>query len=217
MNSKKELEKYQIAELKKILADNYIEKKKHEEFLLKKDIKISKLKDELEKQKEKLFDLHLKKKRVEAELEYYQKHHVFMENNLFKDYIFGDNLPSIKLLYDYLFENELLEDCTWGYFCNALEKGNTFSIKILIPTAKEIGNETIGFILYKIGQFCKMSRGETIELFVDKFTIISAQKNQWSVNQFNKYINPYNRVEKHPPNYHEIDRLFNKMDSFCNE
>lgn len=214
MDANKELEKYQIAEFKRLIEQNYVERKKYNADLLEKDYELSALKDELDECKNEKFDLRLTLGRKEAELAYFMTSHVFLENQLFEKYIFGDNLPSVKLLYMYFFENDLLKDCTWGSFCYSLQDSdNSTDITIQIPTIKDIGNETVGLLLYKLGQFCRFTRKDTLEVLYERFIVISASGKEWGNKEWKKYINPYDKVHKKPGKYDEIDKLFDKMES----
>ena len=105
---KEQLEIYRIDELnkqldqqKKLLADSEIVKN---DYSARQEKIISKLRAELDQKKEEL-------SLIKAKLELLEGPYFFHEDNLFKDYVFGDILPELKSVYHLLKEHKLYNSC----------------------------------------------------------------------------------------------------------
>ncbi len=202
--------------VKKYLEDNFIERKLHSKILSEKNLKIDDLhrnnrllEDEIDFLKIENYRLISEKTKVESELEAYNKKYVFFQDRIFGEYIFGDRLPQIKLLYNYLKENYLYLS-TWGNFCFSLQKYDPAIFELNVPN-KDFTNEDIGLILFKLGKYCDLNMTDFLIWLSPLLRVKTFRSNILSIEQYNTYINPYERAKKKPKNYDKINQVFDEM------
>lgn len=203
--------------IKKFLEDNFIDRKLHSKILSEKNLKIDGLykdnqllEDKIDSLKRENYTLISEKKNVKSELEAYKNIYIFFQDRIFGEYIFGDRLPQIKLLYNYLKENYLYLS-TWGNFCFSLQKYEPAIFELNVPN-KDFTNEDIGLILFKLGKYCDLNMTDFLIWLSPLLRVKTFRSNILSIEQYNTYINPYERAKKKPKNYDKINQVFDEME-----
>jgi hypothetical protein len=165
---------------------------------------------------------HLLKEKVEklkgykTDLEELSGRFFFHQDNLYKDYIIGDSLPELKMIYQFLKKNNVY-DSNWGYFAYCFSDAGLHEndhLKITLNLyGTEFTNNDIGYILFLIRKNYQYEHQfkfekwfyQNIEIITKQNKLISTNKDRMS-RFINENIRSYERGSKIPQNFKLINQ-----------
>ena len=180
---------------------------------------ISKMK-EVDKLKDEIWSLDMKKNELENTITHTENMNNMLKGyalrmevspvNQFNQLYWGDNYPALKVFYDFLLLNHMV-DFNWSYFANYMTKGNVdcFNLSFFWTS---FNNNDIGYLLYKLGKFIKddslKKPGNYKNWVSTKFYINNKVINKTFTN---KYIRGFDTDKNGLNNKSEIDNLYENI------
>ena len=196
----------EIENSNKILKEN---KTEFREFL----DKISEAKNKVGELKSENEDLKMKirsSENLNNNLRDYAKRYEPFYVNQFNDLYWGDNYPALKVFYDFLLKNKIV-DFSWSYFANYMSKGNKELFNLNFKWISYNKND-IGYLLYKLSDFIKdgnFRKPGNYKVWVStKFYVNDKELNKAFTD---KYIRGFDTETKGLNNKVEIDILYKNI------